>query len=464
MSSLFGSMSIALRSLLAQQGAVGTTTNNIANANTPGYSRQRPVLSEEDPVLVGGLLIGSGVTMSSVESIRDKILELRIQQETQQQGSMDAFVTSMGQVEALFNETAGVGLQDMLSKFFADFQALSVNPTNLPLRQAVLTSAENLAGAFRQTTSSLATVRSGLDRSVVQTVDEINQLTTQIAGLNGQIQALEGTGQDAGALVDQRNTALDQLSGLVDVAVIDSGDGGLTVTTTGGTALVAGVTSMSLETQVDPTSGMHHVYCQGTDITSTLTGGKIKGLLDARDDAIPSALSDLDNLAAGLIDSVNALHQTGYDLNGSPGQAFFTPFTQLVPGSNAGAAASISVALTDPSMVAASSDGTPGSNGVATALAGLGDQAIVAGQTAGDFYANLVSRIGNRISDASTQLEAENLVLRQLQNQRSAISGVSLDEEASALIRYQRAFEAAARVISVVDELTVTTINMVGTG
>ena len=462
MSSLFGTLSIALRSLLAQQGAMGTTVNNIANANTPGYSRQRPVLCEEEPVFDGRLLIGTGVTMSSIESIRDKILELRIQQETQQQGSADAFVTSMGQVEALFNETAGVGLQDMLSRFFDSFQALSVNPTDLPLRQAVLTSAENLAGAFRQTTSSLATVRSGLDRSVVQTVDEINQLTSQIAGLNGQIQALEGTGQDAGALADQRNTALDQLAGLVDIAVIDSGGGRLAITTTGGSPLVAGVISVPLQAQIDPASGMHHVYSQGTDISSALTGGKTKGLLDACDDAIPSIQSDLDDLAAALISSVNSLHQAGYDLNGSAGLDFFTPVTQLVPGSNEGAAASFAVALTDPAKVAASSDGTPGSNGIATVLAALRSQAVVAGQKAGDFYANLVFRIGNQISDANAQLEAGNLVLTQLQNQRSAVSGVSLDEEAASLIRYQRAFEASARVIAVVDELTTTVLNMVG--
>ncbi len=462
MSSLFGTLSIAIRSLLAQQGAIGTTVNNIANANTPGYSRQRPVLREEEPVFDGRLLIGTGVTMSSIESIRDKILELRIQQETQQQGSTDAFVTSMEQVEALFNETAGVGLQEMLSKFFDSFQALSVNPTNLPLRQAVLTSAENLAGAFRQTTTSLATVRSGLDRSIVQAVDEINQLTSQIAGLNGQIQALEGTGQDAGALEDQRNTALGQLSGLVDIAVIDSGHGSWAITTTSGAALVAGVISVPLEAQIDPASGMHHVYSQGTDISSAFAGGKIKGLLEARDDAIPSVQSDLDDLAAALISSVNSLHETGYNLNGSSGLDFFTPFAQLVPGSNEGAAASFTVALTDPAKVAVSSDGTPGSNGIATALAALRDQAVVAGQKVGDFYANMVFRIGNQISDARTQQEAGNLVLTQLQNQRSAVSGVSLDEEAASLIRYQRAFEASARVIAVVDELTTTLLNMLG--
>jgi flagellar hook-associated protein 1 FlgK len=464
MSSLFGSMSIALQSLLTQQGALGVVANNVANANTPGYSREIPILEETPPIFRGNVLMGTGVTMDKVESVRDNILNLRIQQETQQQASVNSYLQSMNQVEALFNETQGAGLQNVLSNFFNSFQALATDPTSSPLRQAVITAGQDLADTFNQTSQSLATVRSGLDQSVVQTVEQINQLTSEVASLNQQVQTVSASGQDAGALLDMRDRALQNLSQLVDTAVIYSDDGTVSVTTSNGAMLVAGNESQPLTVQLETGSGMHDVFSHGTDITSAITGGKLKGYLDARDDSIPSTQSDLDNLAAGLTSAVNAQQQAGSDLNGLQGQNFFVPFTPTTPGSNAGAAASMTVAVTDPDQVAASSDGTVGNSGNATALAALQNQAIVSGQTPGDYYSNLVFQVGNAVSNASAEQEAVNLVLQQLTNQQSAISGVSLDEEASNLILYQRAYEAAARVISIVDELTSETIAMATAG
>jgi flagellar hook-associated protein 1 FlgK len=202
------------------------------------------------------------------------------------------------------------------------------------------------------------------------------------------------------------------------------------------------------------------VYAQGSDVTSSVAGGQLQGLIKARDDSIPSTQSSLDNLAAGLISAVNQQQTSGYDLNGGSGVDFFTPFTPSAPGSNAGAASTMAVALTTPDQIAASSDGTQGDNSNATALAGLQNQPIVAGQTAGDYYSNLIDQVGNDVSNATSEQEAVGLVLQQLTNQRSSVSGVSLDEEAANLVLYQRAYEAAARVISVVDELNGATLDM----
>jgi flagellar hook-associated protein 1 FlgK len=400
--------------------------------------------------------------MDRVESVRDNILNLRSLQESQRQASLNSYQQSMNQVEALFNETQGAGLQNVLSNFFNSFQALAANPTSSPLRQAVMTAGQNLTDTFNQTSRSLTTIRSGLDQSVVQTVDQINQLTSQIASLNGQIPAVSVAGQDAGGLLDQRDRALQNLSQLVDTAVIYSADGTVSVTTSNGAMLVAGNESHPLTVQLETDSGMHDVFSHGTDITSAIAGGKLHGYLDARDDIVPSTQSKLDNLAASLISAVNAQQQAGYDLNGSQGQDFFVPFTPTTPGSNAGAA--MALALTNPGQVAASSDGTSGNNRNATALAELQDKAIVSGQTPGDYYSNLVFQVGNAVSNASAEQEAVSLVLQQITNQRSATFGVSLDEEASNLILYQRAYEAAARVIFIVDQLASETSNMLTAG
>jgi len=453
-------MSVALQSLLAQQGALEVVANNIANANTPGYSREIPIFEENPPILSGNTLVGTGVSMTSVESVRDNILNLRIDQETSQQSSLNSYVDSMNQVQSLFNETQGSGLQADLSNFFNSFQSLATDPTSSPLRQAVIIAGQNLAGDFNQASTNLATIQQGLDQSVVQTVGQVNDLTSQIANLNQQIQDVSNSGNGPGSLEDQRDQDLTNLSNLTDTAVVYNNDGTVNVTTSNGALLVAGSQSDALTTQVDSSTGMHKIYAQGTDITSLIAGGQLQGLINARDDSIPSAQSSLDNLAAGLISAVNKQQTSGYDLNGGSGVDFFTPFMPSASGSNAGAAATMAVAINEPEQVAASSDGTEGDNGNATALADLQNQPIVAGQTAGDYYSNLIDQVGNNVSNASSEQEAVGLVLQQLTNQRSSVSGVSLDEEAANLVLYQRAYEASARVISVVDELNQATIDM----
>jgi len=460
MSSLFGTMSVALQSLLTQQGAMGVVANNIANANTPGYSREVPILEESPPTLSGNTMVGTGAILSSVESVRDNILNLRIQQETSQQSSLNSYVNSMDQVQTLFNETQGAGLQTDLSNFFNSFQSLATDPTSSSLRQSSLTAGQDLAGALSQTSKNLATIQQGLDQSVTQTVGQVNLLTSQVASLNEQIQLVSNAGESPGSLEDQRDEALQNLSNLIDTAVVYANDGTAAVTTSNGTLLVAGNQSNALTTQLNGTTGMHEVMAQGTDITSSIAGGELQGLINARDTGVPGAQSYLDNMAAGLISAVNQQQSAGFDMSGAKGADFFNPFTPATPGSNSGAAVTMSVALTDPSQIAASSDGTQGDNSNATLMADLQNQPIVSGQTPGNYYANLTDVVGNSVSNATAGQEAINLVLQQLTNQRSATSGVSLDEEAANLVLYQRAYEAAARVISVVDELTSTTINM----
>jgi flagellar hook-associated protein 1 FlgK len=460
MSSLFGTMSVALQSMLAQQSALEVVANNIANANTPGYSREVANFEESPPILNGNSMVGTGVTMASVESVRDNILNLRIDQETSQQSGLNSYVGSMDQVQALFNETQGTGLQTYLSNFFNSFQSLATDPTSSPLRQATITAGQDLAGAFSQTSQNLTTIQQGLDQSVVQTVQEVNNLTAQIADLNQRIQEVSNSGTSPGSLEDQRNVALTNLSNLIDTGVVYSHDGSVYVTTTHGTALVSGNQSDALTTQLNRATGMNELLAQGADITSSITGGQLQGLINARDNGIPSTRSSLDNLAAGIVSAVNTQQGAGYNLSGTRGTDFFTPFTPATAGSNAGAAAVMSVVIADPGQIAASSNGATGDNGNATALANLQNEPVVSGQTAADYYSNLIDKVGNDVSNATAEQEAVGLVLQQLTNQQASISGVSLDEEATNLVMYQRAYEAAARVISTIDQLTSTTINM----
>jgi flagellar hook-associated protein 1 len=453
MSSLFGTMSIALSGLMADQGALDITTNNVANANTPGYARQRPVLVEGNPIVAGDLTFGSGVVLQGVESMRDPVLELRLNDETQQESRLDTTVTAMQQIEVMFSGS-GSDLGAQITNFFSSLQQLSTDPTNLSVRQGVLTAAGNLASSFRTTVDNLQSQRRNLDLNVGQTVQQINTLTDQIAKLNQQISAIQNLNQDAGTFVDQRTTLIRQLSGLIDVSVVKS-DNTLTVTTSSGNALVAGDKGFALSTQADP-SGVQHIFAQGSDITGKVTGGTLAGLLLVRDQKIPELTGNLDTLAAGLATAINAAHHGGTDLSGAPGGDLFSQ----PPATTTGAAANFSVVITDPSKLAASSDGNSGSNGNVAQMLNVQNEPVAGGQSPTAFYAGIVFNVGSDVSNASSERDASNLILNQLQDQRSALSGVSMDEEAANLMLYQRAYEAAARVITTVNDMTSTAIQL----
>jgi flagellar hook-associated protein 1 FlgK len=318
----------------------------------------------------------------------------------------------------------------------------------------VLTAAGNLANAFNNNAANLNRQRTNLDLNVVQDVQQVNTLTTQIAAVNQQISNLQNVGADASTFLDQRDQLILQLSNLVDVSQIQS-DKGLTLTTSNGTALVVGSQNFNLSAQPDP-SGVQHIFAQGKDITSQLTSGEISGLLQVRDQKIPTLLSNLDSLAAGLANAVNTSNQAGFDLNGAAGGNIFV----APPAGGTGAAASLAVQITDPALIAASSDGSPGSNGNLTGMLAIHDQPLVGGQTPTDYYSNLVFGVGGDISNGTAEQNASQLTLQQLQDQRGSISGVSLDEEAANMVLYQRAYDASARVVSTVNEMMQVAVNL----
>jgi flagellar hook-associated protein 1 FlgK len=454
---LSSALNIAVGAMLADQAALDTTSNNIANANTPGYSRQTVNFEETPPVEYGGQLFGTGVEIGQITSQRNNVLQMSLDQATQQQSKYDSYLTSMQQVQTLFNETSGTGLQSSITAFFNSLQQLSTDPSNTSLRQAVLSAAQNMAQDFNSTSSSLTSLQQNVDQSVPQAVSQVNSLTSQIAQLNSEVSAAESTGQNAGSLVDQRNQLISQVSGIIDVSQVDAGNGNVTLTTTSGAALVVGNKSFQLTTQANPTTGFQDVYSMGKDITSTINGGSLGGTLQVRDSTIPSMLSSLDSLASSLENSFNSVNKAGTDLNGNPGGNFFVP----PPAGGAGAAATMSVALTDPSQIAASLDGSTGGNANVNAMLALQNQGIVNGQTPINAYSNLVFQVGNDVASAQSEEQGVTATVQQLQNQIGSISGVSINEEAANLVQYQQAYQAAAQIASVISNLTSTAIDMV---
>ncbi len=447
------SLSIAVQALQANQGALNVTTNNIANVNTPGYSRQVAILNEAPTFQENNITFGGGVTLEQFQSVRDQLLQLRIYEETQQQNNSETQFNSLSQIQSIFSDpTQGVG--GALSAFFNSLSQLSTNPTDANARQAVLTSANNLANSFHQAVSALNTIGTGLDQSVPQTVDQINRLTNQIATLNAQVAQIQGLGKDPGTVQDQRDELIRQLSGLVNISVTQT-EHGLTLTTANGVPLVVANQSYALQANAN-NSVLEHVYsAQGQDITSQIQGGQLGGTLQVRDQVLPQLFSQLNNLASQFATSFNTQHAAGFDAAGNAGQNFFNPLPTTTD-----AAANFGVAITDPSLIAASSDGSAGSNGNIEQLVGLRNQQLPAGANPMDLYSNLVLQVGNLGANAKAAVTASNLSLQQLTDQRSAVSGVSLDEETTNMIKYQRAYEAGARVVTTVDSMLQTLMSM----
>jgi flagellar hook-associated protein 1 FlgK len=462
--SLTSSLSIAVQSLNAASGSLQATNNNIANANTPGYTRKVPILEEMAPINEGNFSAGSGVDLKGYQSVRDELLQTQIQQETQAQSGANAQLASLQQIQPTFTtSTQDIGTQ--MSALFSSISSLSTNPASTTSRQAVLTAGQNLATAFNTASNTLTSQQSGLNSQVTQDVSQINQLTKQIAALNPQIAELTGSGQDGGTLQDQQDQLVLQLSALTSVFVTQSNDGE-TLSTGNGTPLVVGSQSFTLQTTTG-SDGMTHVLDQnGSDITSSLTSGDLGGTIQTRDTAIPGLLSQLDTLANQFGNAFNAAQAMGKDQNGNTGGAFFTlpatPAPTVPPAADPypGAAANIKMAIKDPALVAASWDGTAGDNQNLANFSVLSTKSIVSGQTPGEAYASLVYQVGSLTSNANAESTATTGSLAQLNNQLSSVSGVSIDQESANLITYQQAYEAAARVVSTIQELFSVTMSM----
>ena len=460
MSSITSLIDIAQQALMADQEALNVTSNNVANQNTAGYTRQVVNFQATDTVTLSGATVGSGVTASAT-SQRNRVLEQQVQQQTQTQAQSGALESALQQVENIFSlsstasSASSTVLGTAVDSFFSSLSALASNPADTATRQNVLAAATTLAGAFNSASNQLAQVSTSLNQQVVGDVGQVNSLTTTIAALNTQITSASPNA-DAGALEDQRQLAIAQLSQLVGLDQISTENNGITLTTSGGAVLVDG--SKSFPVSTTQVGGTTHILAGvgGQDVTANLTGGDLGGVLQARDQQLPSYQSALDSLAYGIGTQVNQQNSLGLDGNGNPGAALFT-----LPTTQSGAAAQIAVTTTNPSAVAAAGTGEGSAgNTNASALAGLSSANLVGGQTASGFLASFLGQIGSDVSAATTNNSVQQTTLTQLTTQRDSFSAVSLDQEAANLTQYQRAYQSAAQVFNIANTVMASALNL----
>ncbi len=466
MSDIQGILGIASKALRVQQRAINVTGNNIANVNTPGYSRQRLNISADQPVNTGFGPLGSGVRASEVERIYQRFLATQINGETQSLGQWEARKDMLERVEMVFDESGDYGLSQTMSEFWNAWQDLSNNPSGSVERTVLVAKSEMLTTTIAKNYQDLQNIQHDIDARVEGAVDKINELSASVVDLNDKIVSMEADGFTANDYRDQRDLVLKELSELIDINSFEDSSGAVTVSVGNGQPLVEGIHRYSLSTQPNA-SGLKDVAWLDDDgnavsITSNIDGGKLGGWLTARDTDIVDYMDRLDTLAQNLMNEVNTLHAAGYGLDGSTGNDFFT-------GTAAGDMAVNSAIVSDPNLVAAAAGydtvpgDKPGDNRNAIAIAGLRETLTMAGGTAtfDDYYASLVSDVGHGVQQAQSYHDHQSQMVLHLENYRDSISGVSIDEEMVNLVNYQKAYQAAARLINTASEMMDTLLNMV---
>ena len=465
---LFGTLSLATRSLATQQKGTEVAGHNLANVNNPAYARQRLAIQTSIAIPTHLGLQGTGADAIAIRQLRDVLLDRQIQSELGASGSLDAQQRALQYAQANLGQqldlqattTSGTGTQhglaENLSDLFNAFHGLASQPSSLAERQILLLKAQNLATQFSHVAQRLDNVTDSLNQSVLTDVDAANLAITEIARLNANIIAAElGGNSQANDLRDIRQQRLEDLAKITNFTTTTNSNGSLDITLDG-VPLVRGAALLDqLDTFTDP-SGLVSVRSLATAAPLTLTGGSLHGTLEARDGAVASLRANINALATQLITEVNTIHTAGFDLQDQTGLPFFT-------GTNAASIRVNSDLLADPSRIqAAASVDAPGDNRIILALAQLGDRAIPAlqNQTFAGQYQQTVASLGQSLSLLNTQAENQDLVEQMLLSQRDSLSGVSLDEEMTDLIRFQRAFEASARLITTVSEMLETVVNL----
>jgi flagellar hook-associated protein 1 FlgK len=466
MGTINSAFSIMSGALDADQEALNVVANNVANANTPGYTEETPDWQQNQPLEIGGISDGQGVTETGSTSQRDRVLEAQLDQQQQLASASGSRLTSLNTLQALFTPDTGSSTSTAgdigsdITKLFTSFSTLETEPTNNADRQGVLSAAGTLAGDISNAAASLNSQRTALDQEAAGVTSQVNSLTSAIAQVNQEIMTTSPNA-DAGTLEDQRQEDISQLSQLIGINQITTENNGLAITTTSGQLLLSEGTSNQLTT--GEVNGVTDFFLGGTDITTQLAsgGGSLGGYLTARDQDIPSALNSLNQLAYNISTAVNTQNNAGTDLNGVQGTAAAPLYIFNQPSEVAGSALNMSVVMTDPSQIAAAGagDGT-GDNSNAVAMASLGKQAIVNGQTPSDYYSNFVSTLGSTVSTVQTENTAQKAAVTQLQTQNDTLSGVNLNDEASAMTTVERSYQAASQVFTMINTIMASALNL----
>ena len=477
MSNLLASLVSSAGALQAYAQVLETSQNNVSNASTPGYAKQSVNLYALPFDPEAG--ITGGVAAGKVVSARDEFSEQAVRQQTSGLGYQQQLVDSLTAVQSNFDISGNQGIPLALNNLFTSFSAWGATPGNEAARQTVVQSATDLAQAFQQASTNASAQASDAEQQIGQTVTQVNQLVAQIESYN--VIAMKGGNNDSG-LSSNMHAAVEQLSSLVEVTATFQSDGTVNLMLNGETPLLLGdqtyaISSSLYQPQVPPptnVNGPANVRIQaydGTDITAQTTGSQLGALLHLRNQILPSYIGDgyqagdLNVMAKQFADRVNGLLTSGNISDGPPAVPGVPLFTyDATNATNTAASLSVDPTVT-PDQLAAISPGPPEvSNGVPLALSALSspveDADKINGVSYSQFFGQLAGRVGSALNDATNIQEVQQSLLSQAKDLRQQYQGVSLDEEATTLMQFQRAYQATSKFLTVLDQLTSEAINL----
>lgn len=482
----------ATSSLTAQRIALDVTGENISNVNTEGYSRQRVIMETAPTTTHNGFPLGGGVNVASVQRIYDNVINKQIVDGSTLQSNNESKLSVLQQIEPYLNELSGNSIGDALQGLSDSWQSLSLNPAGISERQTVLGKAQILADTFHQVGDGIVNAQSFADQSLTSVATDVTSKAAEIADLNIQIHSTEQASGNANELRDRRDLLVLQISKQVGITYAEQPDGTMSVNLLGGESLVSGNKYATLYTNaVGPSVTTNEIRITAvgsppaaanpatdSNVTSTIGGsnnskGEIGGFLYARDTALPAYLAKLDELAYNVAYQVNTQHAAGWTLNNAPGGNLFSPATPDAPpapaATYAGYSSIIGVAITNTNDIAAADTnpltGGVGNNKNALLLAGLANTQISFSggvmSTTANFYNSMVAGIGVDVQSSKNLTAQNEAFVKQLTTLRDSNSGVSLDEELTNLIKYQKAFEGASKVVSTASQMLDTVLNMI---
>ncbi|MBO9385083.1 MAG: flagellar hook-associated protein FlgK [Thermomicrobium sp.] len=463
---VFRALETAFRGLMAQQRAVDTANHNIANANTPGFARQRVTLVPSMPYTVpafnrSGLAgqVGTGVLVASITRVRESVFDLQYRVQSQALGEASTLVDAYAQIEAVFNEPTEAGLGTLLDRFWRAWQAVGNQPEDLAARAALVQDATTLATNLNRMRRQLTELQTDTVTKLTLQVSEVNSIAERLASLNQQIVAALATGQTPNDLMDQRDLLLDKLARFTGATIRPLPNGAVNIYL-GGYPLVDQDQWFPLSVQVS--GGTASVLWQGTTSPVALERGSLQALLHLHNAVLPGLVQKLADIRDALAHEVNTLHMTGYGLSDLPGPPPGRSFFQVTTGGELEVEPSL---VADPQLIAAAdAPGEPGNNAIARQIAELRSKLVLNSGTAtiNDFYNTLVAEVGGASQTAQVTRDNQRALVEAIDRQRQEIMAVSLDEEMANLIKYQQAYGAAARAITAVDEMLDRIINGMG--
>lgn len=447
---LNGILEMGRRGITVSQAKMSVTGNNIANINTKGYTRQRVEAKSSTPLQSMDLNFESGVVADSVRRMRDTFYDLQMRTENPSLARWDEESHQLGQVEAILNEPNAMGLSNQLNVFFKSWEDLATNPQDQSVRSVVRDSANSLNYTFNRIGNDLSNLSDELSDKIDDTTLEINFLIKEIADATKSIRSQHRDSEELSTMNDRRDLSLDKLSKLIDVSYEEKDDGNLIVYCNG-IVVAQGTDYNQLQTKENQETHKTDLYWRNETTKAVINNGKMKGLLNTRDKTIPELEDKLNQVVKSLVENVNSVHNSNFNLEGTAGGDFFDS-----SGVTLNTIKISSIIQNDVKFIAASANaGALGNGNGALAMSEIADSNLMNNSTEsiGEFYNRIVVETGTYKNEADRLHDAEKVFVNQLENKRNEVTEVDLDEELGNMIKFQQSYGAAAKVISSADKM-----------